>query len=74
MLHALGFAPGRADGYYDISTKKAVIRFQQTHKLNETGILEGETSRKLMMELRDLIVANDTQLAAAIKAVQDQMK
>lgn len=74
MLTELGYNPGDVDGFYDQETKLAVVQFQRDQKLKGTGVLEGETTVKLMEKLRDKILANDTQVKAAIKELEKVMK
>ncbi len=74
MLQALGYNPGKADGYFDESTEKAVKQFQEANKLEETGVLTGASTTKLMEELRLKLETNDPQLKRAIKSVQTKIK
>ena len=73
MLKELGYNPGKVDGFFDQETKLAVVEFQSDQKLNGTGVLEGQTTIRLMQELRDKIISNDTQVKAAIKELKKQM-
>lgn len=74
MLKALGYDPGREDGFFDEKTKEAVIRFQTAEKLPADGILKGEATIKLMDLLREKIKTNDTQLLKAIEVLKGRMK
>ena len=74
MLKQLGYNPGKVDGLYDQDTELAVVQFQRDQKLKGSGVLHGETTLKLMQKLRDKIVANDTQVKAAIKELKKEMK
>lgn len=74
MLRALGFDPGREDGFFDEATDKAVRRYQASAGLDQTGIMTGETTRKLIADIRDKIRASDTQLAKAIELAKEQME
>ncbi|WP_245629842.1 S41 family peptidase [Domibacillus robiginosus] len=74
MLSALGYDPGKADGYFDEETESAVKEFQQSAKLEETGILTGASTTKLMENLRLKLEQNDTQLNRAIQSVQAKIK
>jgi len=74
MLAAIGFDPGRTDGYFDGATKQAVVRFQRSKKLEETGFIQGETTRALIQEVRELIQQNDTQLNKAIETIKEQLQ
>lgn len=73
MLKALGFDPGREDGFFDEKTESAVSDFQKAEKLEETGVLTGETSLKLMEKLRELINENDTQIQKAVELLKEQL-
>ncbi|HZG75967.1 MAG TPA: S41 family peptidase [Paenibacillus sp.] len=74
MLKALGFDPGREDGFFDAGTTEAVKRYQTAEKLDVTGIASGETTRALILDIRELIQANDTQLEKAVELVKERMK
>ncbi|WP_066313363.1 S41 family peptidase [Bacillus sp. FJAT-29814] len=74
MLKALGFDPGREDGFFDDKTKEAVISFQTENNLPADGILKGESSLKLMELLREQIKANDPQVQKAIEVLNERMK
>lgn len=74
MLKALGYDPGREDGYYDENTEKAVKDFQEAEELEQTGVLTGETSLRLMERLRELIIENDTQIEKAVEVLKEKMK
>ncbi|AIM15321.1 peptidase S41 [Bacillus sp. X1(2014)] len=74
MLKALGYDPGREDGFFDEKTKKAVMSFQTANQLTADGILKGETTLKLMEKIRELINTNDTQLNKAIEILKEKMK
>ncbi|WP_309119503.1 S41 family peptidase [Paenibacillus sp.] len=74
MLKAVGFDPGREDGFFDANTTKAVREYQASKKLESTGIATGETTRALIEDVRALIQANDTQLEKAAELVKEQMK
>jgi carboxyl-terminal processing protease len=72
MLKAAGYNPGREDGFFDKETKAAVLSFQSTQGLDETGIVTGETTKALILLVREIISANDTQLNKAIDILQEQ--
>jgi len=74
MLKALGFDPGREDGYFDEKMEKAVKEFQTTVDLEATGILSGDSTIKLMENLREQIKDNDTQIQKAVEVLKEQMK
>jgi carboxyl-terminal processing protease len=74
MLQAIGFDPGREDGFFDDKTQSAVISFQKSQNLPADGIIKGETTLKLMDLLRQKITQNDTQLQKAIEVLKERMK
>ncbi|WP_413309404.1 S41 family peptidase [Bacillus sp. 1P10SD] len=74
MLKAIGYDPGREDGFFDEKTKQAVIAFQTAQKLPANGVLKGESTLKLMELLRDKIKTSDTQLQKAIEVLKGRMK
>jgi carboxyl-terminal processing protease len=74
MLKALGYDPGREDGFFDEKTKAAVIAFQKAQKLPADGVLKGDSTLKLMDLIRAKIQANDTQLQKAIEVLKQRMK
>lgn len=74
MLKALGYDPGREDGFFDEKTKSAVNAFQTAQKLPADGVIKGDTTLKLMELLRAKIQANDTQLQKAIEVLKGRMK
>lgn len=45
------YPEGKVDGYFDAKTKKAIKRFQKTHKLAVTGKIDRET-KEVMLEYR----------------------
>jgi carboxyl-terminal processing protease len=74
MLKAVGYNPGRTDGFFDKKTKAAVTDFQKANKLPANGVLKGDTTMKLMEILRDKIQKSDTQMQEAIKVLKGTMK
>lgn len=76
ILEALGFNPGRKDGYFDARTQNAVKSFQQISGIPATGEVDRETSNRL----RDAFVKflqnpkSDPQLQMAIQSVKKNMK
>lgn len=74
MLKALGYNPGREDGYYDEKTKEAVKAFQQDKKLEGTGTLKGSSTIELMNALREKIEKDDTQIQKAIEVLKKEIK
>jgi carboxyl-terminal processing protease len=73
MLKTLGYDPGREDGFFDEKTLQAVKAFQKAEKLEENGIITGQTTFKLMDRLREYIQKNDTQIQKAIEVLKQQM-
>ncbi|MCY8340104.1 S41 family peptidase [Bacillus haynesii] len=71
LLKGLGFVPGREDGYYSESTKKAVMAFQAENKLKQTGIIDQKTANtmNLRIEEKKMNEKNDLQLQAALKVL-----
>ncbi|MGG1674652.1 S41 family peptidase [Neobacillus sp. NRS-1170] len=74
MLKAIGYDPGREDGFFDEKTKAAVIAFQKAQKLPENGVLKGDATLKLMDLLREKIKTSDTQLQKAVEVLKGIMK
>lgn len=74
MLKAIGFDPGREDGFFDEKTQSAVSAFQKAQNLPVDGILKGNTTLKMMDLLREKIQKNDTQLQKAIEVLKTEMK
>jgi carboxyl-terminal processing protease len=74
MLKAVGYDPGREDGFFDEKTKEAVISFQTAQSLPADGVLKGESTLKLMDLLREKIKTNDTQVQKAVEVLKGRMK
>ncbi|OLS34343.1 S41 family peptidase [Bacillus sp. MRMR6] len=74
MLKAIGYDPGREDGFFDEATQEAVMALQTAQNLPVDGIIKGETTYKLMELLREQIQKNDTQLQKAVELLIEQMK
>ncbi|MHB1684847.1 MAG: S41 family peptidase [Bacilli bacterium] len=66
MLLALGFDPGRTDGYYGVGTERAVAAFQKVHKIPATGVVNSATAYALDVSLVGQKQREDPQLTAAI--------
>jgi len=47
ILHDLGYKPGKIDGLIGRKTRKAIVAFQQTHKLKGDGLLTVDLLQKL---------------------------
>ncbi|KAA9021721.1 lmo1851 family serine protease [Niallia endozanthoxylica] len=73
MLKALGFDPGREDGFFDEKTEEAVKNFQAAKSIEATGILSGSSTTALMEGLREQIKANDTQILKAIEVLKGKI-
>ncbi|MGD6817129.1 S41 family peptidase [Metabacillus sp. 84] len=71
LLKALGFDPGRTDGYFSSSTKAAVQLFQKKNGLAASGILDEKTVSKIneTAALKRLNKEEDRQLQAAMKVL-----
>lgn len=74
MLKAVGYDPGREDGFFDEKTKAAVKAFQKAQKLPANGVLKGDSTMKLMDLLREKIKTSDTQLQKAMEVLKGRMK
>lgn len=74
MLTALGYKTGRDDGFFDKPTKQAVLAFQKDVGIKPTGVIKGETTTKIMEQLREKIETNDTQLKKAVEVLQKQLE
>ena len=72
MLKAIGLDPGKADGYFDENTEKAVKELQQHNKLSADGTLKGESTLDLMNQVREQIIHNDTQVKKAIEVLKQK--
>lgn len=74
MLTALGYNPGRHDGYYSVETMEAVKQYQKDGGLAVTGEADKKTQEKLeqdvMAKLTDPM--NDTQLQEAYQAIKKE--
>ncbi|MFZ7944330.1 S41 family peptidase [Bacillus sp. S3] len=74
MLKAVGYDPGREDGFFDEKMKEAVIAFQTAQGLPADGILKGDSTMKLMELLREKIKTSDTQLQKAVDVLKGKIK
>lgn len=72
MLKALGYKV-KVNSMYDQDFVSVVKQFQKKEKLNETGILTGDTTTKLMIELQKKLSDNDTQMEKAIETLKKEM-
>ncbi|MGM8215222.1 S41 family peptidase [Bacillaceae bacterium W0354] len=68
MLDAIGYDPGRNDGYFDAKTEQALKQFQSDEGLSATGVLDEESKNAL----EELVIEavndreNDWQLQKAV--------
>lgn len=76
MLDALGFAPGRTDGYFDSKTETAVRAFQKANGLAGSGVIDTKTAEKLQDKFREYLQdpKQDVQLQVAVQTVKKNMK
>lgn len=74
MLTGIGLVPGREDGYFSAQTEEAVKTFQRMNGLPVTGVVEGETTVKLMNAVEEKKKSNDTQLEKAISVLRSLIK
>ena len=74
MLKALGYDPGRTDGYFDTETEEALKDFQRNEGLPVTGRTNEATADQLEQRVRDMITdpANDRQLNRALDALRSR--
>src|SRR5699024_221766 len=67
FLKALGYKPGRTDGYYDSGTKNEVKKFQQTKHLSANGIANKKTIDSIQESVAQFIIDSDKAYDTAIK-------
>ncbi|KEO81624.1 S41 family peptidase [Tumebacillus flagellatus] len=73
MLEALGYQPGRKDGFFDDKTKQAVVAFQKVQNLEADGVIKGKTTSKMIELLQKKIQDNDTQLDKAKQVLRKML-
>lgn len=73
MLSAIGIDTGKVDGLFDAQTEAAVKVVQKEAKLEETGVLAGDTTYALMDRLREKIKKEDPQLLKAKSLVIEEL-
>ena len=68
ILESLGYNVDRTDGFFDDSTVSAVLAFQQSNELDETGAIDPETATALSVILFNKLQNTDydEQLEAAL--------
>lgn len=76
VLDALGYNPGRTDGYFDERTEEALKSFQKAKNLEQTGQLDEKTVVRLQEAFLTMYrdPKNDMQLQVAIQLLKKQMK
>lgn len=75
VLEALGYSPGRKDGYFDGRTTLALKAFQKTHHLSMSGQLDSKTSTKLFEAFAQMRSdpKNDIQFQVAKQVLKKQI-
>lgn len=76
ILDALGYNPGRQDGYFDERTEQAVKALQKTKNLPQTGQLDRKSAEALQTAFIDFLrdPKNDVQLQVAVELVKKKAK
>lgn len=76
ILQALGYDPGRQDGFFSTETKQAVIDFQKAHQLKPTGVVDEKTAVLMQDKIIELIrdPKHDRQLQRAIEHIVKEIK
>jgi len=72
-LEGLGYNPGRKDGFFDTTTREAVISFQKIEGLEATGVVSGKTTNRMIELLRERVQKNDTQLDMAKQVLRKML-
>jgi carboxyl-terminal processing protease len=72
ILQALGYDPGRVDGYFDYQTRQALRRFQGDQHLKSSGVFDTKTANAMQTAFFKLVndVNRDVQIQAAIKEIK----
>lgn len=73
MLKAVGYDVGKIDGLFDEKMTQAVKKLQSDLKVEENGVLSGDTAIGLMNKLREKIEKDDPQLLKAKQVVLDKV-
>ncbi len=73
MLLALGFDPGRTDGYFGTATSQAVAAFQRLHRLPVTGKVDAATAYVLNVAILARRERTDPQLTAAVGYLENRL-
>lgn len=74
MLLALGYDPGRTDGYFSNQTSAAVAAFQRMHNLPPTGVVNGSTAYSINVAILSERERQDPQLNAAVGILEAQLQ
>lgn len=76
VLDALGYNPGRTDGYFNDQTENALKAFQKAKGLPQTGQLDEQTQVRLQEAFLALYKdpKNDVQLQTAIQLLKKELK
>lgn len=70
FLQALGYQPGRTDGYFSSQTKTALQKFQTDQHLPASGVADAQTINSLQTAVGNYLEHSDRAYQAAIKAVR----
>lgn len=70
MLTVLGYEAGKIDGSFDEELTQIVKQFQVDQKLEQTGVITGDTTLAIMEQLREKIKTDDPQLKRAAEEVK----
>lgn len=72
ILQALGYNPGRTDGYFSQKTRQALLRFQGDHKLTYNGVFDAKTANAMQTAFFKLVNDDkrDVQIQAAINEIK----
>lgn len=74
MLVVLGYEISSVDSYFTEETTAAVSTFQADHELDVTGVIQGETTMKIMESLRDKLEKEDPQIQKAKEVLKELME
>lgn len=74
MLNVLGYNPGTVDGLFDEETTTAVKAFQKDQGIEETGIVTGETTNRIMVNLQNKLIEEDPQIQKAVEVLTGQLQ
>ncbi|WP_241494656.1 S41 family peptidase [Bacillus coahuilensis] len=74
VLTILGYEPGDIDGLFSAETTDSLLKFQSENSLEETGVLEGETTYQLMTALRSKLKEDDPQINKARELLGDTVQ